>query len=209
MAGPELWLAFAAATVGVALFPGPAVLYTAARTLAQGRRAGLLAVLGTHVGCYAHVVAAAFGLSAVLAAVPTLYLVVKLAGAAYLVWLGLGMIFARRARATALPIATPTARRTFGESVAVQALNPKVALFFLAFLPQFVDPSSSLPVWTQLLGLGVIVNVTFSLSDTLVVFAAAAVMRRVSRAGPAQRLIRWVSGSLLVGLGVKLATDRA
>ena len=95
MASWETLVAFATLTLLVAYFPGPALLYTAAQTIAHGRRAGLMAMLGIHLGCYLHVFAAAFGLSAVFKHVPELYMAVKIAGAIYLVWLGIGMIRAR------------------------------------------------------------------------------------------------------------------
>ena len=99
MASWETLLAFATVTLVVAYFPGPALLYTAAQTIAHGRKAGFMAMLGIHLGCYLHVFAAAFGLSAVFTHVPELYVVVKLAGSAYLIWLGIGMIRAKLAAA--------------------------------------------------------------------------------------------------------------
>ena len=147
MPGLDLLLAFAAATAVFAYFPGPALLYTAAQTLARGRRAGLMAALGIHLGCYAHVFAAAFGLSAVFRHVPELYAALKIVGALYLVVLGIGMLRSRGTGAAEAAAPAPkTARRAFLESVLVELLNPKVAIFFIAFLPQFVDPSASLPI---------------------------------------------------------------
>ncbi len=154
----ELMLSFAVATVLFAYFPGPALLYTAAQTLARGRRAGYMAALGIHVGGYVHVGAATLGLSAVFRHVPEAYLAVKLAGAAYLVYLGLVMLLRKPDERTLPRFAAKSGRRAFAESIAVEILNPKVALFFLAFLPQFVDPAAALPVWAQFLILGMIVN---------------------------------------------------
>lgn len=204
----ELLLSFLAVTAALAVFPGPAVMYTVAQTLARGRRAGLMAVLGTHLGCYVHVAAATLGLATLLQLVPTAYLALKIVGALYLVWLGVGMFRSAASGAAASPIAARSARRVFVDSVAVQALNPKVALFFLAFLPQFADPSASLPVPVQLLILGVAVNVMFSASDIAVVFAAAAVSRRLAARENAQRWFRRAAGTVMVGLGVKIAIDR-
>ncbi len=205
----ETLIAFAAATAVFAYMPGPAMLYAAAQTFARGRRAGFMAALGIHLGCYAHVLATAFGLSALLALVPVAFTVIKVLGAAYLVWLGLKMIL-QRADGGASEAAPPkSARRAFAESVMVEVLNPKAALFFLAFLPQFVDAGASLPVWQQLLILGTIVNFAFSSADIAVVLTASAVMRRLGRGGWGERLTRIAGGSLLVGLGVKLATDKS
>jgi threonine/homoserine/homoserine lactone efflux protein len=208
MASWETLLAFATLTLLVAYFPGPALLYTAAQTIAHGKKAGLMAMLGIHLGCYLHVFAAAFGLSAVFKHVPELYLAVKLAGALYLVWLGIGMIRSRLS-APDQPVAPPkTVKRALIDSFIVEVLNPKVALFFIALLPQFVDPAGSLPVWAQFLILGTIVNFAFSSADLVTVFGATLVMRtmKASRAGFA--FGRWLGGSLMIGLGVKLATDK-
>lgn len=209
MASWETLLAFATLTLLVAYFPGPALLYTAAQTIAHGKKAGLMAMLGIHLGCYLHVFAAAFGLSAVFKHVPELYLAVKLAGALYLVWLGIGMIRSRLGAAEAQTVAPPkTVKRALIDSFIVEVLNPKVALFFIALLPQFVDPAGSLPVWAQFLILGTIVNFAFSSADLVTVFGASLVMKtmKASRAGFA--LGRWLGGSLMIGLGVKLATDK-
>lgn len=206
----ETLLAFAVATALFAYFPGPALLYTAAQTLARGRRAGFMAAFGIHVGCYAHVIAAAAGLSAVFRHVPEAYLALKFAGAAYLIWLGIGM-FRRPKQATdATPAAPPkSARRAFLDSVVVELLNPKVAIFFIAFLPQFVDPSASFPLWAQFLILGTLVNLTFSSADVVTVLTASFVMGKMKRSGSGGRAMRWLAGSLLVGLGVKLAAAKA
>ena len=207
MASTEVLIAFAAATALFAYFPGPALLYTAAQTLARGQRAGLMAALGIHIGCYAHVIAATLGLSAVFRYVPEAYTALKIAGAAYLVWLGFQML--RGGGTDAAPkIAPKSARRAFAESIVVELLNPKVAIFFIAFLPQFVDPAGSLPIWLQSLILGVIVNLAFSSADLVTVFAASAVVRRLKKSGTAERFARWIGGGLLIGLGIKLGFDK-
>lgn len=207
MASTEVLIAFAVATALFAYFPGPALLYTAAQTLARGRRAGLMAALGIHIGCYAHVIAATLGLSAVFRYVPEAYTALKIAGAAYLVWLGVQML--RGGGTDAAPkIAPKSARRAFAESIVVELLNPKVAIFFIAFLPQFVDPAGSLPIWLQSLILGVIVNLAFSSADLVTVFAASAVVKRLKKSGTAERFARWIGGSLLIGLGIKLGFDK-
>jgi threonine/homoserine/homoserine lactone efflux protein len=208
MASWETLFAFATLTLLVAYFPGPALLYTAAQTITHGRRAGFMAMLGIHLGCYLHVFAAAFGLSAVFKHVPELYLAVKLAGAFYLVWLGIGMI---RTKLSAEEVAvTPpkTVKRALLDSFIVEVLNPKVALFFIALLPQFVDPAGSLPVWAQLLILGVIVNFAFSSADFFTVLGASAVVNTMKKTKAGFAFGRWLGGSMMIGLGVKLATDR-
>lgn len=208
MASWETLLAFATLTLLVAYFPGPALLYTAAQTIAHGRRAGFMAMLGIHLGCYLHVVAAAFGLSAVFKHVPELYVAVKLAGALYLVWLGIGMIRAKLGGADTLATPQKTVRRALVDSFIVEVLNPKVALFFIALLPQFVDPAGALPVWAQFLILGTIVNFAFSSADLITVLGASAVIRTMKTRKAGFAFGRWLGGSLMIGLGVKLATDK-
>lgn len=208
MAPIDLLLAFALATFLFAALPGPAILYTAAQTLARGKRGGLLAAFGIHLGGYVHVVAAAIGLSALFKLVPALYFVMKIAGALYLIWVGISLIrSARQNDKGALP-AAKNSHRIFLESVMVEVLNPKAALFFVAFLPQFVDPAAALPVWVQFLILGTIVNVTFGLADVITVFVTAGVMGALKQTDTAQRWVKWVGGSLMAGLGVRLAFER-
>jgi threonine/homoserine/homoserine lactone efflux protein len=208
MAHANVLLAFALATAIFAYFPGPALLYTAAQTLSRGRRGGFMAALGIHVGGYAHVAAATLGLSAIFRHVPELFMAVKIAGALYLVWLGIQMIRSRGLGE--MPhVADKSAKRAFVESIVVELLNPKVAIFFIAFLPQFVDPAAAFPVWAQFLILGVIVNISFSSADVITVFLASALSTRLKRTEAAQRIAKWVGGSVLVGLGARLALDRS
>lgn len=208
MASWETLFAFATVTILVAYFPGPALLYTAAQTISHGRKAGLMAMLGIHLGCYLHVIAAAFGLSAVFKHVPELYMAVKIAGALYLVWIGIGMIRSRL-DAPGQPVAPPkTVKRALLDSFIVEVLNPKVALFFIALLPQFVDPAASLPVWAQLLILGTIVNFTFSSADLVTVFGASFVVGVMKKTRAGFGFGRWIGGSLMIALGLKLVTDR-
>jgi threonine/homoserine/homoserine lactone efflux protein len=135
---------------------------------------------------------------------------VKLCGAAYLVWLGISMFRAKAQGQAALPgIAPKSARRAFFESVTVEVLNPKTAIFFVAFLPQFIDPSAAFPVWVQLLLLGTVVNLMFSLVDVICVFLAGAVVGRLQRSGRAQRIMQRAGGALLVGLGLHVAFQRS
>lgn len=204
----ETLLAFFAATALFAYMPGPALLYTAAQTIARGRRAGFLAALGIHMGCYVHVFAAALGLSAIFSVVPSLYFALKIIGGAYLIFLGVQMIRAR-AESGAIPnLPQKSGRRAMVDSFLVEVLNPKVAVFFIAFLPQFVSPAAALPVWAQFLILGTIVNFAFTSADIVTVLFASEVKKRFTRQSRMQAITRWAGGSLLVGLGLKLATDR-
>lgn len=203
-----LW-PFLLATLIFAAIPGPAILYTAVQTLARGRRAGLMTALGIHLGGYAYVAATAFGLSALLHYVPTLYLTMKLAGAAYLIWLGIGMLLRPKDSRDPPRAANESARRAFFQSTTVELLNPKTTLFFVAFLPQFVDPAAALPVAVQFLVLGTIVNLTFSAADLITVLLAATIMNKLRHHARGQRVARIAGGSILIGLGTRLAISRA
>jgi threonine/homoserine/homoserine lactone efflux protein len=205
----DVFLAFLATTAMFAFIPGPAMLYAAAQTVARGRGPGLLASLGIHLGGYVHVIAAAAGLSVLFHTVPMIYTTVKLAGAVYLVWLGISLLRTRSQGDLSLPRIEPkSGRRAFFESVTVEVLNPKTAIFYIAFLPQFIDASGSLPVWAQFVILGSIVNLMFSSVDVICVMLASAVIVRLKRSSPAQRLMQRASGAVLVGLGVHVAFQK-
>mgnify|MGYP000309540130 CR=1 FL=1 len=210
MPSTEILLAFLATTAIFAYMPGPAMLYAAAQTLARGRFAGLMAALGIHLGGYVHVLAAAAGLSVLFHAVPPLYLAVKIAGALYLVWLGFTLIrnAGKPAQGEETAARTSSARKAFLESITVEVLNPKTAVFFLAFLPQFVDPGAAFPVWVQFLILGTAVNAIFSSADLACVVFAASLRSRLARSGRAQKLARRTGGAILIGLGAHLALQR-
>lgn len=199
----ELWIPFAIATLAFACMPGPAILYMTAQTLAHGRQAGFMAALGVHLGCYAHIAAAAIGLASLVEQAPAVYAAIRLAGAAYLVWLGATMLFGRRGGEDAgdCPGAT-----TFRDSIIVEVLNPKTALFFLTFLPQFVDPSAAVPLWAQFLMLGIVVNLVFSMADFAAVGLASLTLARI--AGNVGRIVPMASGTILIGLGVALVSHQ-
>ncbi|MER9848439.1 LysE family translocator [Mesorhizobium sp. M0106] len=210
MPSTELLVAFFATTAIFAYIPGPAMLYAAAQTMARGRWSGLMAALGIHLGGYIHVFAAAVGLSVLFHAVPVLYMAVKLVGALYLIWLGVSLFRAKAQGDVVLPGIQPkSARRAFFESVAVEVLNPKTAIFFMAFLPQFIDASAAFPVWLQFVVLGTIVNLMFSSADIVCVVLAGAVIARLRQSSRAQRLMRRAGGAVLVGLGVHVALQKS
>ncbi|MDQ6438244.1 LysE family translocator [Mesorhizobium sp. LHD-90] len=208
MPSTEVMIAFFATTAIFAFIPGPAMLYATARTLAGGRWSGLMASLGIHIGGYVHVFAAAAGLSVLFHAVPPLYMAVKLAGAIYLIWLGISLFRSKAQGEVAMPGAAPkSARRAFLQSVTVEVLNPKTAIFFMAFLPQFIDASGA-PVWIQFVVLGTIVNLMFSFADIVGVLLASAVMAKLRQSSRAQKLMQRAGGAILVGLGAHLALQR-
>ena len=133
---------------------------------------------------------------------------VKIAGALYLAWLGIGIML-RKVSPDALPkIKDKDLRRAFLESVLVEVLNPKSAIFYIAFLPQFVDPAAALPIWAQFLLLGCIVNVMFSLADIVTIFLTDAVVTRMRQSGRVQKALQYFGGTILVGLGIHLAVSK-
>ncbi|HEX6580411.1 MAG TPA: LysE family translocator [Actinomycetota bacterium] len=153
MPSPEVFAAFAVASLALLIVPGPSVLYIVTRSVDQGKTAGLVSVLGIHTGSIVHVVAAALGLSAILASSALAFGIVKYAGAAYLIWLGIKAIRARGEERTEPRGREHSLARIYAQGVVVNVLNPKTALFFLAFLPQFVDVSKgSVPLQAVIFG---------------------------------------------------------
>ncbi len=199
----EALLVFGLASLALAVVPGPAVLYIVAQSVQGGRRAGVVSSLGVSTGGMFHVAAAVIGLSAVLSASATAFTAVKLAGAAYLVYLGIRTLLSPDDRIAGRS-AEPTLWRTYRQGVVVNVLNPKTALFFLAFLPQFVDPDGSTRGQLAVLGLVfVVIALTTDLLWALVAGTAGAVLRR-SRTF--LRVQRYVSGTIFIGLGALAAT---
>jgi threonine/homoserine/homoserine lactone efflux protein len=189
---------FAAAALALLLIPGPAVLYIVAQSAEHGRLAGIVSVAGVHLGTLVHVAAAAVGLSALIVSSAVAFSVVKYAGAAYLVYLGIRRLLTREA-AELEPRDQPLSG-LFVQGVVVNVLNPKTALFFLAFLPQFVDPERT--VWTQVVILGLTFVLLGFLSDGLYALAAGTLGRWLRARW---RMLRYASGSVFVGLGVSAA----
>src|SRR5260370_12453548 len=153
MPDPALWGLFVVASIVLLLTPGPAVLYIVARSVEQGRAAGLVSVLGIHLGTIVHITAAAVGLSALLVSSALAFAIVKYLGAAYLIWIGIRTLMAKDPDPAAPEIPAEPLRRVFRDGFVVNLFNPKTAIFFLAFLPQFVDPARG-PVHWQILTLG-------------------------------------------------------
>lgn len=194
--------AFVVASLVLAVTPGPGVIYIVARSLAQGRRSGLASVAGVALGNLGNALGAALGLAALFAVSSAAFTVVKWAGAAYLVWLG---ISALRAPPVAASSAAPRAeamRRVFRDGFFVALLNPKTTIFFAAFLPQFIVPSG--PVVLQTITLGVLFVAIAAASDTAYALLAGAVAPRLRGSGAA-RWGRWLSGGTYIGLGVLTA----
>jgi threonine/homoserine/homoserine lactone efflux protein len=201
----DFWL-FIAAGLALNATPGPDTAYIVARSAQLGFRGGAAAAFGIACGCLVHIVAATVGLSALLAASADAFTALKLIGAAYLCYIGLRMFFARVAPGHCAAIASPAnLRDVFWQGALTNALNPKVALFFLAFLPQFVAaaaPSKALAFFA----LGMVFNVNGTLSNLLVAAFAARAVRRVRNSPRATAWLNRVLGSVFVYLGVRLAT---
>ena len=195
---------FAAAAVLLLVTPGPAVLYIVARSMHEGRRAGLVSVLGVHAGTLVHIAAAAAGVSALLAASAGAFAAAKYLGAAYLIYLGVRRLLDRGGVAAARVPAARSLRRAFLDGVVINVLNPKTALFFLAFLPQFVDVGRG-QVGAQILGLGLLFVALGLVSDGLYALGAGSAAEWLrARPGFVARE-RWVSGTMYIGLGVAAA----
>jgi len=194
-------LLFTAASLALLLVPGPAVIYVVTRSLDQGRAAGIVSVLGVETGTFAYALGAALGLSALIASSATAFTVVKYAGAAYLIYLGVRSLFERgEVEDDALPSARS---RLFVKGMFVQLLNPKIAIFFVAFLPQFVDPSHG-AVAVQTLVLGTIFTSLAVLSDSAYALAAAAAGGWLRGRSSRRRLAK-LSGVVYIGLGATAA----
>ena len=199
---------FASAALLVNLTPGPDMLFVIGTSAARGRRDGVFAALGVGLGCMLHIALAALGLSALLAASATAFAVVKWVGAAYLVWTGLVML--RSARSPTRGVSAPlpsSSMKVFWQGAATNALNPKVALFFLAFLPQFIAPGSDGQALAFVV-LGLLFNAGGAVVNVGVALLAGTARQRWADSAGAGRVGAWLqraAGALFVALGVKLA----
>ena len=195
---------FLLAALVLLLTPGPAVLYIVARSLDQGRLAGLVSVLSIEVGNFMHVLAAALGLSAIIVSSAVAFSTVKYIGAAYLIYLGLRRLFSRESADTPKILHYQSRKRIFRQGVIVAALNPKTALFFFAFLPQFVDPSKG-SVTLQLLLLGCIFITMAIFTDGIYALLAGTFGQWLKGRRSLLRADRYVIGSVYIGLGLTAA----
>lgn len=208
MIDPHKFAIFLTATLLLAVAPGPGMLYVLARTLTGGRREGVLSSLGTFVGGLVHVVAAATGLSIVLATSAIAFAAVKYAGAAYLVYLGVRMIISARHDREPEVRSGEVRRNPFLQGIATEVLNPKTAIFFLAFIPQFVSRSSGGVFW-QFLLLGTITVTLNTTCDLLVTLLAAPIGARLRSSATLRRRQRTATGLTLIGLGAYVAVSDA
>jgi threonine/homoserine/homoserine lactone efflux protein len=204
MPDPSTLALFAATAFVFLIVPGPAVIYVTTRSIDQGRAAGMASVLGIHTGTVVHTVAAALGVSALLASSAAAFTVVKLLGAAYLVFLGIRRLLGSERVDQEVPARRRSLWRIYGQGVVVNVLNPKTALFMLALLPQFVDPARG-PVTGQILFLGGVLSLLGLVSDGTYALVAAGVGRWLRGSARYLRIQRYVTGGVLVALGVTAA----
>ena len=199
---------FMTATLALNLAPGPDMLYVSTRSLAQGRRAGVISALGIAAGAVVHTLAIASGLAALLRAVPVAYDIVRLIGAAYLIWLGVQAIRSKSGATSAAELPRAGEWAIFRQGMITNLLNPKVALFFLAFLPQFTSPAhGSVPL--QIVALGCLFNLSGTIVNIAVAIVAASARQWLAGGTRSERIFRWLTGSVFIGLGLRLAlSDR-
>lgn len=207
MSEPASLAVYVVASLALLAVPGPSVLYVVALSLRQGRAAGLASVAGVGAGAFLHFTAAALGLAGLLAASATAFAVIKWAGAAYLGYLGLRTLLARDAKGA--PPTTPEPRswgRIAAQGVVVTLLNPKMALFVLAFVPQFVDPVRG-GVAGQVLLLGAIFCGMAAVTDSMYALSAGWLGGLMRHSPAAVRMQRWITGGIYLGLGVLAAAS--
>jgi threonine/homoserine/homoserine lactone efflux protein len=202
------FMLFLSAAILLAVAPGPGMLYVLSRTLAGGKREGILSSLGTFVGGMVHVFAAAAGLSIILAKSALAFATMKYAGAGYLCFLGIRMILDARSADSAPERVTLRSRNPFWQGIATEALNPKTALFFLSFIPQFVDHHSG-HVFAQFVVLGVISVTLNTTADLMVTALAGPLGNRIRSSVVFRRRQRALTGAIMIGLGTYLATSHS
>jgi len=200
------FVAFLIAAFALNLAPGPDMLYVIGRSVGQGRKAGIVSSLGVFVGCWVHILAAAFGIAALLQSSPMAFSAVRYAGAAYLIYLGIKML-AQKTDLTSQQLKAESLGAIFRQGAITNMLNPKVAIFFLAFLPQFVDARRG-NVVLQILLLGLIFNVGGTLVNLAVAYAGGTLGELLRRNQSVARLQRRFTGLIFVGLGLRLAWQR-
>jgi threonine/homoserine/homoserine lactone efflux protein len=199
---------FLLAALVIAAVPGPGIFYVAARTLSGGKRAGIASTFGTALGGLVHVIAGGLGVSAIILASAELFTALKFAGAIYLVWLGVRTFReARHLLPEQVAPADSKSKRAFRDGVLVEALNPKTAAFFLAFIPQFLDPAGSYPA-LQFMTLGLVSVALNTLVDFIVVLMASSAHSGLTRRPQLLQRLRQGSGLFIAGLGISLALAR-
>ena len=207
MLSPENIILFTSAGILLNLTPGPDMIYTATRSASQGRNAGIVSALGIGTGTIFHILAAALGLSAILMYSAAAYETIKWIGAAYLIYLGVKSILDRNKNIDSQSINKDSLKKIYAQGVITNILNPKVALFFLAFLPQFIDTSTG-NVTLQILLLGFIFDTTGTIINCLVALFFGKLGGLLNRSQKIKRIQSWFTGTVYIGLGVTLALSK-
>jgi threonine/homoserine/homoserine lactone efflux protein len=200
------FLTFLVAALMLNIAPGPDMLYVIGRSVGQGRKAGVVSALGIFAGCWVHILAAAVGIAALLRSSPLAFNIVRYAGAGYLVYLGVKIIL-QRGHLEAREFAPESLGNIFRQGVITNVLNPKVALFFLAFLPQFIDTTRGSAA-LQIILLGLIFDAGGTLVNLVVAYAGGTAGDLLRRSPRLAEIQKWFSGLVFIGLGARLAWQR-
>ena len=195
---------FIAASLTLNITPGPDMMYVITRSVSEGRGAGIASAFGIAGGTIIHTLAVAFGLSGLLLAVPSAYVVIKLVGAAYLVYLGIKTLFKKPINNETGSFQKKSTFAVFYQGVFTNVFNPKVALFFLAFLPQFIDSSGG-NVALQIIMLGLLFNTTGTLVNLIVALSASKLGKKLKTKLQNSNIFKWITASVLIGLGIRIA----
>ncbi len=207
MLSTENFAVFLVATLTLCAIPGPDMLYVIARSIGQGRKAGIVSAFGFSVGLLVHTCGAALGFSALLMSSPLAYSIVKYVGAAYLIFLGINMLLSKKSISSLGKLKQASLKRIFGQAIITNVLNPKIALFFLAFLPQFVNMSEGAVGW-QILTLGIIFNIIGTLWNIIVAFMAGFAGDWLKNRPKLSRFQQWFTGGILISLGIHIALSQ-
>ena len=201
----ETIMVFFAAALAITLVPGPSMLYVASRSIGQGKAAGIWSALGLATGLLIHTACASLGLSAILLYSPLIFLTVKYLGAGYLIYLGVRTLLSKQFRSQT-PVATvrPSRLRIYEQGIITEVLNPKTALFFFSFLPQFVDPLRG-PSGIQMMVLGGVLVFLALAADLLIAVTGGTLSQSVFNIPLVQKVQKWISGTALIALGLRIA----
>lgn len=200
------FLTFLVAALMLNIAPGPDMLYVIGRSVGQGRKAGVVSALGIFAGCWVHILAAAVGIAALLRSSPLAFNIVRYAGAGYLLYLGVKMVL-QSSQLEAQELSRESLSKVFRQGVITNVLNPKVALFFLAFLPQFIDGAHG-SVAMQIVLLGLIFNAGGTVVNLVVAYAGGTAGELLRRSPRVARIQKWFTGLVFIGLGARLAWQR-
>jgi threonine/homoserine/homoserine lactone efflux protein len=194
---------FLMAALILSVTPGLSTLYVLARSLGQGRKAGVVSAIGIAVGDLVHTLAASLGLSALLASSALAYSIVKYVGAGYLIYLGIGMLLSQKRNQSLATLRPASLRRIFNQAIATSILNPKVALFFIAFLPQFANPAQG-SVALQIAGLGIVFCTTHVTANTTVALLSGLIGDWLTSRPRFSQIQQWFTGSIFIALGTSI-----